>query len=47
MLVKVPADKGGGYSALLEVFHQLHCLVSFEYILLGVIRFCTSYHSAF
>lgn len=28
--VKLPPDSGGGYMAWLEVFHQLHCLVSFE-----------------
>jgi hypothetical protein len=26
--VKAPPDKGDGYVALLEVFHQIHCLVS-------------------
>jgi hypothetical protein len=39
MLLKVPAEKGGGYSALLEVFHQIHCLVSFKFIPLAVIRY--------
>jgi len=28
--VKIPAEFGGGYWATLEVFHQLHCLVSPE-----------------
>jgi hypothetical protein len=27
-LVKWPNDLGGGYLARIEVFHQLHCLVS-------------------
>jgi hypothetical protein len=25
---KLPEEKGGGYLAMLEVFHLLHCLVS-------------------
>ncbi len=33
-LMKVPDEKGGGYSALLEVFHQIHCLASQAYTLL-------------
>lgn len=26
--IRVQDEYGGGYTALLEVFHQLHCLVS-------------------
>lgn len=26
---KIPEEHGGGYLAMLEVFHLLHCLVSF------------------
>ena len=25
--IRVPDEYGGGYTAMLEVFHQLHCLV--------------------
>jgi hypothetical protein len=25
---RVPPEKGGGYAAMIEGFHQLHCLVS-------------------
>ena len=26
---KVAAERGGGYAALVETFHQLHCVVSY------------------
>lgn len=30
--VRIPPEHGGGYYATLEVFHQLHCLVSPTFI---------------
>ena len=30
--VKLPPERGGGYMAMLEVHHQIHCVVSRRFI---------------
>ena len=30
--MRTPVEAGGGYAAMLEVHHQLHCLVSQQHV---------------